>query len=247
MKQIVQECADGAVQMGFLAAYVAMFADQFCPAIEAAAFGEMALLENKPRSASGIAHEDTTVMVVNRANFQRMVQTQPQLITRLTNESIPAQEREDNFRALFRENFDIDAIGRFVVGRYWRSADQQARDDFLATFENVMVQRFAPQFAGYGDTRFEIKGVRAMNAEGQYLVSSSIALPGKEPAQVDWRVRHDGGRWNVLDVIGEGVSMAQTLRSEYGSVLKDVGGDLTALTAKLQSALPAGSRQSASN
>jgi CRP-like cAMP-binding protein len=47
-------------------------------------FGEMALLENKPRSASGIAHEDTTVMVVNRANFQRMVQTQPQLITRLT-------------------------------------------------------------------------------------------------------------------------------------------------------------------
>jgi CRP-like cAMP-binding protein len=47
-------------------------------------FGEMALLENKPRSASGIAYEDTTVMVVNRANFQRMVQTQPQLITRLT-------------------------------------------------------------------------------------------------------------------------------------------------------------------
>ncbi len=47
-------------------------------------FGEMALLENKPRSASGIAYEDTTVMAVNRANFQRMVQTQPQLITRLT-------------------------------------------------------------------------------------------------------------------------------------------------------------------
>jgi CRP-like cAMP-binding protein len=47
-------------------------------------FGEMALLENKPRSASGIAHEDTTVMVVNKANFQRMVQAQPQIITRLT-------------------------------------------------------------------------------------------------------------------------------------------------------------------
>jgi CRP-like cAMP-binding protein len=47
-------------------------------------FGEMALLENKPRSASGIAYEDTKVMVVNRANFQRMVRTKPQLITRLT-------------------------------------------------------------------------------------------------------------------------------------------------------------------
>jgi CRP-like cAMP-binding protein len=47
-------------------------------------FGEMALLENKPRSASGVAHEDLSVMVVNRANFQRMVQSQPQIITRLT-------------------------------------------------------------------------------------------------------------------------------------------------------------------
>jgi CRP-like cAMP-binding protein len=47
-------------------------------------FGEMALLENKPRSASAIANEDCTLMAVNKANFERMVQSQPQLITRLT-------------------------------------------------------------------------------------------------------------------------------------------------------------------
>jgi len=47
-------------------------------------FGEMALLENKPRAATVIAHEDVHVMAVNRANFARMVQSQPQLITRLT-------------------------------------------------------------------------------------------------------------------------------------------------------------------
>jgi CRP-like cAMP-binding protein len=47
-------------------------------------FGEMALLENRPRSASAIAHEDVTLLAVNQANFARMVQTQPQIITRLT-------------------------------------------------------------------------------------------------------------------------------------------------------------------
>lgn len=47
-------------------------------------FGEMALLENKPRSASAIAHEDCTLMVINKNNFNLMVQTQPQLIARLT-------------------------------------------------------------------------------------------------------------------------------------------------------------------
>ncbi len=47
-------------------------------------FGEMSLLENKPRSASAIAHEDAVLLAVNKANFQRMVSTQPQMITRLT-------------------------------------------------------------------------------------------------------------------------------------------------------------------
>ncbi|MCQ2981590.1 MAG: Crp/Fnr family transcriptional regulator [Treponemataceae bacterium] len=47
-------------------------------------FGEMALLENKPRSASAIAFEDCRVSVVNRANFEQMVTTQPQMIARLT-------------------------------------------------------------------------------------------------------------------------------------------------------------------
>ncbi len=47
-------------------------------------FGEMALLENKPRSASAIAHEDCKLIVLNKNNFDMMVTTQPQLISRLT-------------------------------------------------------------------------------------------------------------------------------------------------------------------
>jgi CRP-like cAMP-binding protein len=47
-------------------------------------FGEMALLENKPRSANAAAYEDAYLLAVNKANFERMVKTQPQIVTRLT-------------------------------------------------------------------------------------------------------------------------------------------------------------------
>nr|AGS52381.1 cyclic nucleotide-binding protein [uncultured bacterium contig00077] len=47
-------------------------------------FGEMALLESKPRAAGAVAYEDCQLMAVNRANFQQMITTQPQLIARLT-------------------------------------------------------------------------------------------------------------------------------------------------------------------
>jgi CRP-like cAMP-binding protein len=47
-------------------------------------FGEMALLESKPRAAGAVAYEDCQLMAVNRANFQQMIKSQPQLIARLT-------------------------------------------------------------------------------------------------------------------------------------------------------------------
>jgi CRP-like cAMP-binding protein len=47
-------------------------------------FGEMALLESKPRGASAVAHDKCNLMVVNQANFEQMIKTQPQLIAKLT-------------------------------------------------------------------------------------------------------------------------------------------------------------------
>jgi CRP-like cAMP-binding protein len=47
-------------------------------------FGEMALLEAKPRAASAIAYENCKVLAVNRQNFEQMISTQPQMVARLT-------------------------------------------------------------------------------------------------------------------------------------------------------------------
>jgi CRP/FNR family transcriptional regulator len=46
-------------------------------------FGEMALLENKPRSASASALEEAELLVINKENFEIMTQKQPQLMTRI--------------------------------------------------------------------------------------------------------------------------------------------------------------------
>lgn len=46
-------------------------------------FGEMALLDNKNRSASAIAFGDTTLMAVNRANFEKIVVQNTAMATKL--------------------------------------------------------------------------------------------------------------------------------------------------------------------
>lgn len=46
-------------------------------------FGEMAILDNKPRTATAIVAEDSSLLAINKANFEGMVKAQPQLATKL--------------------------------------------------------------------------------------------------------------------------------------------------------------------
>ncbi|GMO68311.1 MAG: cyclic nucleotide-binding domain-containing protein [Treponemataceae bacterium] len=47
-------------------------------------FGEMALLENKPRSANAIAAADSRIMALNQANFNKIVESNVQMAVQLT-------------------------------------------------------------------------------------------------------------------------------------------------------------------
>ena len=47
-------------------------------------FGEMALIEDKPRSASVIAYEDAVLLSINKSNFSTIISAQPQISERIT-------------------------------------------------------------------------------------------------------------------------------------------------------------------
>ena len=160
---------------------------------------------------------------------------QERAASRLGDASTSAEEKEQHFRQLFNENFDVPAIGRFVIGRYWRSASEADQEAFLKVFEDAMVQRFLPLLAENSSERFQIGSVTPDAAnEDMVLIDSRINRNGAEPYRVAWRVRETDGSFKILDIVAEGVSMAITLRSEYGSVLKSNGGQLPPLTEALR-------------
>ncbi len=166
---------------------------------------------------------------------------QEKAASRLGDTSVSEKEKEDHFRKLFNENFDVTAIGRFVIGRYWRGASEADQKAFLAVFEDAMVQRFLPLLAENSSERFKIGTVtRDSNSDNMALIESRIDRPEGEPYRVTWRVRENNGDFKILDIVAEGVSMAITLRSEYGTVLKNNGGNLPPLTEALREKVKSG-------
>lgn len=173
------------------------------------------------------------------ANF--LATLQERAASRLGDASLSKQEKEDHFRKLFNENFDVPAIGRFVIGRYWRAASPEEQKAFLEVFEDAMVQRFLPLLAENSTERFQIGTVTPdTRNDNMALIDSRIDRSEGEPYKVRWRVRETDGNFKILDIVAEGVSMAITLRSEYGTVLKNNGGKLSPLTDALREKVAAG-------
>ena len=156
-------------------------------------------------------------------------------LAQLTEPGLADAEQKLRFRVLLNEAFDLPAIGRFVLGRYWRRVDAAQQSDFLDAFEDMMIHRFLPLFAQNSGEKFDIGPIRPYKDNPKFVsVESKLRRVEGEPIQVNWRVRRYGEDFKIVDVVAEGVSIAVTLRSEYVSVLKGNGGDVGALTRVLR-------------
>ncbi len=156
-------------------------------------------------------------------------------ISQLTEPGVSSDEQKRRFSSLVSEGFDIPAIGRFVLGRYWRRSSEAQQQAFLAAFEDMIIYRFLPLFSEYSGDRLTFGVIRHYDKNPDFVsVASQFIRTEGEPININWRVRKHAGGYKIVDIVAEGISIAVTLRSEYNSVLKRNGGDVDALTQTLR-------------
>jgi phospholipid transport system substrate-binding protein len=132
------------------------------------------------------------------------------------------------FVRLLREDFDLDTIGRFVLGRYWNSASQPQRDEYQKLFSEMIVNVYTQRFSQYAGEKFKVTGQRA-EGDRDTMVTSQIVRPDGPPVNVQWRVRPRDAGLKIIDVLVEGVSMSITQRDDFASVIESNGGRFQAL------------------
>lgn len=154
-------------------------------------------------------------------------------LTELTGKNISAKEREARVRELLRKNFDVNAIGRFALGKHWNTANEAQRKEYLSLFEDMIVRTYAQRFGEYAGQQFKVSSAKAIS-DRDSIVSSQVVQKDGPPVAVDWRVRNNGGNLKVIDVFIENVSMAITQRSDFDAVIQRGGGKVEALLESLR-------------
>jgi len=155
-------------------------------------------------------------------------------IVRLTDEAISRDERKVRMRELMDEYFFVPGIAQWVLGRFWRQASSDERDEYVVLFEELMVETYVDRFGTYNGETLEIVKTD-VRSEKDVIVSSTLIRPSSpEPIKVDWRVRAQGDVYKIIDIMVEGVSMGQTQRAEFASVIKSNDGDIAKFLVELR-------------
>ena len=154
-------------------------------------------------------------------------------IRTLSNAAISDDEREAEFRYLLNEGFDLDAMSRFALGRYWRRATRDERAEYRVLFEDFIVRTYVGRLGRYGGEVLNVLGVIA-DTDGETLVRSEIRDPNFPPVRIDWRIRAVDKSYRIIDVVLEGVSMALTQRDEFAAVIQRNGGTVEGLLSELR-------------
>jgi len=149
------------------------------------------------------------------------------------NNKTDAALRQERFRQLFQTDFDCPGIARFVLGRYWRDASEEEKQEFVRLFQEYVVFVYTARLSNFGGQAFKVRGSRS-DGDG-VIVSTDVISPGStSPLRIDWRLVSDNGTYKINDVIVEGVSMMVTQRSEFASIVQRNRGQVRGLLSTMR-------------
>ena len=133
--------------------------------------------------------------------------------------------------------WDRQYTGQLVMGRYWREATPEQREQFITALYRKLLGSYGDGILEYEADQLRITGTRGDPAEGRVMVDSEVRLQHGTPGPISYRLRLVDNRWLLYDVVVEGISYVTNYRNQYASEFraKGVEGVIDELRAELES------------
>lgn len=142
------------------------------------------------------------------------------------NSKADIEGRNKEFARIFSENIASEYVGNFVLGPTARQINDDQRKSFYKLFSDYSVKIYVSRLDDFAGAKL---AVNKSDVNGKdTIVSTLVTVKGaggqkEQLYHVDWRVREFDGNWRVTDLVVEGVSMTQTMRDEFQSIINRNG------------------------
>ena len=116
--------------------------------------------------------------------------------------------------------FDREFAAGAVLGKHWRSANDEQKERFIAAFYLTLLKRYADGILEFEMDRVEILPYRGDASKRTTVVKTNVRLDDGTKVPVHYTLVNREDQWRMFDVKIEGVSYVVNYRKELDSEIK---------------------------
>jgi len=131
---------------------------------------------------------------------------------------VNADKRRSELRRVAEDLFDFGEMSRRALARHWGECSSQEREEFVRLFTDLLERSYLSKIENWSGEKvlFVSEAI-----DGDYAaVRSKIVTVRKQEVPVEYRLYRAGQRWQVYDVLFEGVSFIATYRSQFNRIIQ---------------------------
>ena len=113
----------------------------------------------------------------------------------------------------------VSEISQKALGKYWKKHSAEQQDQFQKLLEDLFVHVAFPSSAKFFANLDLIYG-KSKSKKDMTVVPITIVHEKEGEVDIDFKMKQSAKKWLVVDVILDGVSMRNNLRSQFYKILK---------------------------
>ena len=113
----------------------------------------------------------------------------------------------------------VSEISQKALGKYWKKHSAEQQDQFQKLLEDLFVHVAFPSSAKFF-ANLDLMYGKSKSKKDMTVVPITIVHEKEGEVDIDFKMKQSAKKWLVVDVILDGVSMRNNLRSQFYKILK---------------------------
>ena len=140
----------------------------------------------------------------------------------LNDKELKKPEKEKERRARIRQTivkrFDFEEMAKRSLAAHWKDQTPAEKKEFVALYTDLLENRYIRGIERYENEKFVYYDERV---DGEYAVVKTKIVDKKGlSTPVEYRILKKEGRWEVYDIVIEGVSLVNNYRTQFTQIIR---------------------------
>ncbi len=187
-----------------------------------ALFGVAMLLTASVTQAQEVNEENPYAMIKQVAN---------QTFSRIKSDQSSIKNDPEELRKIMKEELlphtDYQFAAFKVLGKHATSVPREKLSEFVKVFREYLITTYAVAMSYYDNQEVIFEPATDVDDKTYVVVRAIIKDPTRPEIKVAFKVRKNNktNEWKAFDMVAEGISMLDSKRSEFESIIRQQGID----------------------